>query len=437
MIERMRTRFDGLIDIENIRKKVTICPEPVGDIDRLPPMLAAHFLDMKLRQIFLPNQFSLELISELVGKAAIHSTMRSETEQIFVNGLYYPTPSETFPVCLTGLAGVGKSATIEALLRVMPGPTEFKIDHCMEPQTADSYWYASAKGKASGKQLLTDFLGIEVSTRENVATLKLRTQQQANKRGISLAVLEEMQHLTPGKGVALTTDILLTMSGLGLPMVYVSNFSLGHKLLKRNQEDTQRLVAEPRIMWPDAPESKIWADFIDECITVSDGRIRAEPADFSHEIYRGSYGLKRAAIHLMVQAYIQARASNRTWVKLEDVHQAYTSSAYYSYRIDVEELERIAIQNKSKREDLICPFGSPTRSNVVQFVRKERDNRVAQAVFKGALTAEERETHKSLKLDTDMKAQTPRRPKRPPLGKPTNDDLGNAFSDYFDDKDDK
>lgn len=435
MIEKMRTRFDGLIDIEHIREKVTRRPEPVSDIDQLPPMLAAHFLELTLKQIFIPNQFSLELIAEMVGKSAVHSAMRSETEQKFVNGLYYPTPAETFPICLTGLAGVGKSATIEALLLVMPGPTEIKIDHCMEPQTAESHWYASAKGKASGKQLLTDFLGIEVTTRENAATLKLRAQQQANKRGISLAVLEEMQHLTPGKGVALTTDILLTMSGLGLPMVYVSNFSLGHKLLKRNQEDTQRLVAEPRIMWPDAPESKIWADFIDACITASDGRIRAEPADFSHEIYRGSYGLKRAAIHLIVQAYIQARASNRTWVELEDVHRAYISSAYYSNRIDVEELERIAIQKKSKRDDLTCPFGSPSRSNVVQFVRKERDNRVAQAIFKGALTAKERETHKSLKLDTDMKAQPPRSPKRPPLGKPTNDDLGDAFSDFFDDKD--
>jgi len=437
MIEKLRTRFEGLIDVEYIRKKVTIRPEPVGDIDRLPPMLAAHILEMALRQIFLPNQFSLELIAELVGRAAVHSAMCSESEQTFVKGMYYPAPAETFPICLTGLAGVGKSATIDALLRVMPGPTEFKIDHCMEPQTAESFWYASAKGKASGKQLLTDFLGIEVTTRENASILKSRAQQQANQRGISLAILEEMQHLTPGKGVALTTDILLTMSGLGLPMVYVSNFSLGHKLLKRNQEDTQRLIAQPRIMWPDAPESKIWTDFIEECITVSDGRIRAKPADLSHEIYRGSYGLKRAAIHLMVQAYIQARTLNRTWIEIEDVHRAYISSSYYSYRVDVEELERIAIQKNSKRDDLNCPFGSPIRSNVMQFVRKERDNRVAQAAFKGALTAEERETHKSLKLDTDMKAQKHQRPKRPSLGKPTNDDLGNAFNDYFGDKDDK
>lgn len=436
MIEIMRTRFDGLIDIEYIRRKVTIRPVPVGDIDQLPTMLAAHFLEMTLRQIFLPNQFSIELIAELVGKAAAHSALRSTSEQAFVKGMYYPSPTETFPICLTGLAGVGKSATIEALLRVMPGPTEFQIDHCMTPLTAESHWYASAKGKSSGKQLLTDFLGIEATTRENAASLQLRAQQQANKRGISLAVLEEMQHLTPGKGVALTTDILLTMSGLGLPMVFVSNFSLGHKLLKRNQEDTQRLVAHPRIMWPDAPESKIWADFIDECIAASDGRIRADRSDFSHEIYRGSYGLKRAAIHLIVQSYIQARLANRTWIELVDVHKAYTSSAYYTYRTDVEELERIAIKQKTKRDDLLCPFGSPTRSNVVQFVRKERDNRVAQAAFKGALTAEERETHKSLKLDTDMKAAPPKRPKRKPLGKPTNDDLGSGFSEFFDDKKD-
>ncbi|BAP42471.1 transposition protein, TnsC-related protein [Pseudomonas sp. StFLB209] len=255
-------------------------------------------------------------------------------------------------------------------------------------------------------------------------------------RGISLAILEEMQHLTPGKGVALTTDFLLTMSGIGLPMVYVSNFSLGHKLLQRNQEDTQRLVAQPRVMWPDAPESTVWADFIDACIAASAGRVRSERKVFSHEIYRGTYGLKRAAIHLIVQAYVQARSQNRNYIELGDIHAAYISSAYYSYRIDVEELERIAIKQKTKRYDLLCPFGTPTRSNVVQFIRTERDNRVAQAAFKCALTAEERETHKSLKLDTDMKAQAPKRPKRKPLGKPTSDDLGNAFTNFFDNNQD-
>lgn len=80
MIEKLQTRFEGLIDIEYIRKKVTIRPDPVGDIDRLPPMLAAHILEMALRQIFLPNQFSLELIAELVGRAAVHSAICSESE---------------------------------------------------------------------------------------------------------------------------------------------------------------------------------------------------------------------------------------------------------------------------------------------------------------------------------------------------------------------
>lgn len=83
----------------------------------------------------------------------------------------------------------------------------------------------------------------------------------------------------------------------------------------------------------------------------------------------------------------------------------------------------------------MCPFGPPARSNVLQFVRKDRDNRVAQAAFKGALTVLERETHKSLKSVTDMKAQAPKHPKRPCLGKPTHDDLMDAFSEFFDDKD--
>jgi hypothetical protein len=59
-----------------------------------------------------------------------------------------------------------------------------------------------------------------------------------------------------GLGASKVTDILLTMAAIGPPMIFVSNYSLVHKLLRRNNEDKQRLLSESRIMLSDEPESQ-------------------------------------------------------------------------------------------------------------------------------------------------------------------------------------
>ncbi len=56
----------------------------------------------------------------------------------------------------------------------------------------------------------------------------------------------------------MVTDILLTLARIGLPMIYLANYSLLHKLMGRNQEDTQRLLIQPRVMQPDDPAGPDW-----------------------------------------------------------------------------------------------------------------------------------------------------------------------------------
>lgn len=433
MINVMSERFAGLDNVEYIRKKITVRPTPVADVDILEPGLAAQVLFEAWKKIFIPNKFTLEFVADTVGRAAAHSANRFDTELKYVNQIYYPVLAEVFPICLSGLAGVGKTETVNALLRVMPEPADISIEHYQTPHTIYSYWYASAREKASGKQLLMNFLGHDGSTRANVANLRKRAQQQANQLGISLVVLDEMQHVSTGQGAAKVTDILLTTSGLDIPMVFVSNFSLIHKLLKRNSEDRQRLLSEPKVMLPDVHDSTAWSEFIRECVSVSNGRVRANIEDFSREVYRASFGIKRLAVQLLTLAYLEARNAKRMYIVLEDLHRAYLSTSYFSSRDDVEELERQAIQpNKTSRLDLRCPFGTPMRSNVVEFARKDRDNRVAQAAFEGSLTASEREAYASLKLCPDVKSIPPS--KLPRIKKPTNESLLDAYNDFLDPK---
>lgn len=73
MNRTIETRFDGYMDIENIRKRVLIRPEPVANLEALPPSLAADHLAERLKEIYLPNAFSLNFIHEMAGLAYLHN----------------------------------------------------------------------------------------------------------------------------------------------------------------------------------------------------------------------------------------------------------------------------------------------------------------------------------------------------------------------------
>ncbi|VVN98439.1 transposase [Pseudomonas fluorescens] len=438
MNHSIETRFDGCLDAKKIRGLITVRPEPVGFLSAMDSVIAAESLADVLMKIFLPNEFCLGFIKEMAGRASLHSSKLFTTETEYVSKIYNPPEVEVSPVCLTGLAGVGKSQTIAALRKILPPPMDFTCDHYHGAVKLISHWYASARGKAGGKQLLTDFvLGSgEPGGRWNLSKLLVESRRRANRDGISLVVLEETQHINTGLGASKVTDILLTMAAIGPPMIFVSNYSLVHKLLRRNSEDKQRLLSEPRIMLPDEPESQDWKDYVAECVRVSGGHIRVDIDDLAAELYRSTFGIKRLAVQLLKLAYIECRNAGREYVILCDISRAYRSSGYSSNSKEVEELHFQALQPRStgRHLDLRCPFDLPIemKSNVVKFARADRDNRVIAKVFDSALNENERSAMKHIDL-TPGDVSRPSKPvRRPPVPKATDDESARDFQKYID-----
>ncbi|UVM05097.1 transposase [Pseudomonas laurylsulfatiphila] len=437
MNEIIEKRFNCCLEFEQIMAQVTVRPEPVTDLSAIDSRMAGELLAQALKQIFIPNEFTIAFIHEMVGRAALHSRLLFPSEVQYASRIYDPPDTEVIPVCLTGLAGVGKSQTITALRKVLPAPVDFTCNHYHGSVSLVSHWYASARGKASGKGLLADFItGGKVPTHINVAELLIQCRRRANRDGVSLVLLEETQHINTGLGAAKVTDILLTMAAIGPPMIFVSNYSLVHKLLRRNSEDKQRLLSDPRIMLPDEPGSSDWKAYIDECVRVSNGSICVGRDDLAAEIYRCTFGIKRLAVQLLKQAYIECRNSGRRVVGLADITCAYRSAAYTTSANEVEELKALALSNRKSRThlDLQCPFELPAtvKSNVVQFARTERQNRVSAKMFDSALTEGERAAKKQ--LEASMKGESlPAKPsRRPPVIKATEEEQAKAFFDYID-----
>lgn len=440
MNEIINTRFEGCLDIEQIRGRVTVKPDAVVALGRMDVSVAAETLADALKQIYLPSDFSLAFIKEIATKASLHSQKLFSSEREYISKIYSPPDIEVSPVCLTGLAGIGKSQTIAALRKVLPPPLDFSCDHFEGSLQLVSHWYASARGKAGGRQMLADFvLDGKKATSHNSAKLLVECRRRANRDGVSLLLLEETQHINTGQGASRVTDILLTMAAIGPPMVYVSNYSLVHRLLGRNSEDKQRLLSEPRIMLPDDPDSLGWRSYIAECIRVSEAHMQGSVDDFAQEIYRSTFGIKRLVVQLIKLAYIEARGAGRECLTLSDISRAYRSSAYSANKEDVEELQLQALQNRrtGPRSDLRCPFELPIalRSNVVAFARADRDSRVINRVFDSALNESERAAMKRIEQAASESTRPAKAPRPPRLPKSSDEDLASAFHQYVESMD--
>jgi hypothetical protein len=226
------------------------------------------------------------------------------------------------------------------------------------------------------------------------------------------------------------------MAAIGPPMIFVSNYSLVHKLLRRNSEDKQRLLSDPRIMLPDEPGSADWIAYIDECIRVSNGSICVGRDELATEIYRCTFGIKRFAVQLLKQAYIECRNAGRQDIALPDITRAYRSAAYTISANEVEQLQTLALSSwkSTAHLDLQCPFELPAavKSNVVQFARTERQSRVSAKVFDSALTEGERAAKKQLQASIKEEVELVKPSQRPPVAKVTEEEQAKAFFDYID-----
>lgn len=430
-------RFSESLDIAQIRAKITVRPEPVVALDSFDAAIASEQLTSILKQIFIPNDFSLTFIREMVGRASVHSRYLFATETEYASRIFNPPEVEVFPFCLTGLSGVGKSQTIAALRKVLPQPTEFTCDLYEGFVTLVSHWYASGRHKTNGKSLLVDFLfGVNKPPgRFTVAQLRQECRRRAYRDGVALLMLDETQHITTGPGASMVTEILLTMAGIGMPMIYVSNYSLGHKLFRRNSEDKQRLLANPRIMLPDEPESADWHNYVAECLRVSNGYIKADVGELGAELYRCTFGIKRLAVQLLALAYVECRDAGRQSANLLDLTRAYRSAAYTVGAVEVETLQSLELSSRKTKKhlDLQCPFDLPIamKSNVVKFTSDNRHDQVIAKVFKSSLTEGERSAMKDMEaVNVDAHQGAKPRP-RAPVTKLNAEEQGNAFFEYM------
>lgn len=396
------SRFTGLLNRDEIRKRVELRPKPILDIGNLSPPEASDRVEAALKRLFYPSAECLDFLHQWAWIAWAHSREMYRTPRSFVEGVYQqqsPLQEFYFPWCLTGLAGVGKSALLNALERLMPEPkTVTTADGTVFPLV--SYRAITVRASSTPRDILTQFAQREGGVR--VLTNLLR--RLAYRDGWALVLQDEFQFATQSSQASTrVAQMILAMCYIGVPAVYIANFSLLHKLNSRNQEDRHRLLGRVEELHPDAYDSEDWRTLLAWQREIASDVFTYDPDGDAEAIHSLTAGVKRNLMMLLNTGFKIAFANDRV-LDYSVLEKAYKSRAYATFRDDVEALAKLYGSFRNSRKDLWCPIIAVTSPNEDLYWKGQRQMRTDIEALKASLTVDERKAWARLSKESAVPA---------------------------------
>lgn len=396
-------RFDACAwDDAEIARRLFVPPAAVVGLRGLSPDEGAARLDNALRQVHVPTPQEISAIRGILGVARAYANDFHPSPRAHLTNLYELANKqwgEPPTHMITSLAGVGKSHLVSAVLRLLgPAPSVDLPDH----GAVQVIGGISVRIGAQTKQVdllnaIAKALGEgEPFTNANAESQR-RTRSLLFRSGCCFVIADEFQFLTLSTTAnAQLAKTLGFLRQLGVPLFYVGNFSLGHRLLKRPQEERQRLLNDPIILLPDLPDEPAYIELLKACTLVFDGSLAIDPVRDAPDIHWLTGGQKRCLRMLLCGAFKIARSRSERDrgvlnVTLDDLRNAYDSSAYAANRRDIEQCRVLLAGGKIRQTDLVCPFELSAEQNETQKKLFDRARRadLYNAVISENLTQEE------------------------------------------------
>ena len=359
--------LDELADFGVMRQKTLIPAIQVPGLKDLPVEKACKVLNTSLEDIFVPSDAHCEILSRCIGCISAFTSFQYPDVRTYLGRINSKFTSGEFQVmCLTGLAGLGKSQLLKALERLLPAPRSIRLNDAYPAINIHLTRRIEFNGESTAQNSLRFLANPSfVLNRAAVANTKLEEniQEWFYTQGVSLLVLDELQFLTQSNTAnTLVAKMLMMMGGLGVPVIFISNYSMAHRIIKRPQEERQRLLSEPIVLHPENPESPDWLALIREYVKVDPETLRIDPTRDAAELNRLTAGIPRLLRLLFVIAFrVACNLGSTRVVSMTEINIAYKSTAFSIQRADVEALASLAISRllAPKKTDLVCPFDVP------------------------------------------------------------------------------
>ena len=181
------------------------------------------------------------------------------------------------------------------------------------------------------------------------------------KRGVFFIVLDESQVAAAGKtaGAAYVRNLLL-LRDLGVPLIYVCNYSMALGLKQQHAQNQHRLLQNPfwfrRAPLDDPDFTAMVSAYVEACNGLLSDDLTRSIAD----IHRLTDGRGRLLRLLIVMAYLLQREKGINGRKLvigpTELIGAYRHPGFRSMRDEVEQIARHRIETSGLRSDLLYPF---------------------------------------------------------------------------------
>lgn len=399
-------RFLPLYEEVEIIKRTKIDPKPLQGLEKLHVELASNSLKKAMERVFVPTKQAIEILQQLVGEAHTHAYNQYLMGVPYIAGCMSnesPLPDSYPAICLTGYAGNGKSEILKALSRLLSEVYFVEIDANRKIKI-QAHWGVKLRAATTTVELLTAFLPNEkldtVCLRKSDLLKTLR--KLVFRDGVSLTSVDEFQFASQSKEAnALVTTLLLTVCLFGIPFVFAANFSLVSKLLKRPQEDRQRILCKPIVLLPELPDSKDWIDTINSLKAIAPNVFEFDAERDNFQLYVFTAGIKRILVSLLIFAYKIARRNNSS-VTMNQISTAYQSQEFFSNRRDVEIILRQNITGVKEKEDLWCPIEIPLAAKLefTKCAEEARKKALSREALIASLSKKEAEFKKSIEKNS-------------------------------------
>lgn len=393
-------RFRADLTDDRIKDLVRVAPSRPDGLGANAPEVDAALLEQALRQVCEPTDSVVQGIRALLELAQGHAAAFFPSANAYWRSVFEQDPVTQPAICLTGLAGVGKSVLIAAFCRLLQSPTPAELS-ATAGAALEGCWLLRSPAFHDFKSLMSTLAygpgegggeGSEDNRRGTVANLADAASRRARRQAVCLLITDETQFetLSTDANARMVKKLLLFLS-LGPRLVYSVNYSMVHRLLRRSQEERDRLTAYPMVILPDSHDSADWQMTVSALLGVAPDAFAVSAKEDARALHRYTYGIKRKLATLLVTAYRGARRAGRTQATMDDVQAAYRSMEFTTHRSDVETLIWQDIEGGRKRDDLFCPF--PLTTQPKRPSEKDTDevaSRIAEQALLTSLTQHER-----------------------------------------------
>ncbi len=356
--------LDELVSKDVVYQKAYRAAKPIRFSKSHPLEERLRLVSETLRQVYVPTERACDVMVMWIERMAAFLSHRYPDAKSYLASVYsdsQPSQQSSF-ICLTGPAGVGKSAVVDALQRVLPAPRTVTLDRAHRDVPIQLLRRIQVGGSDTDTMVLRSVANPSYAFQKhglNQASAIEHLKAWFYVTGTGLLVVDEMQFLTQSTTAnTRVAKLLMALGYPGVPVTFIANYSLGHRLKTRPHEERQRILSEPIVIEPERDVPLSWQTLIQEYVNACPSLLKLNETRDAEELYRLTAGLPRVLLQLILAALRQFGREKRAIINLDTLRYTYRSRAFDTQRNDVELLLalRESSRTPTRRRDLICPF---------------------------------------------------------------------------------